>query len=72
MKTQKKRINCYRCRHYYITWEPKFPHGCRGLNFKSREMPSLAVFRSSGQPCHFYTPKPGNTHSKTTKKDILA
>ncbi|TYT75871.1 uracil-DNA glycosylase [Desulfobotulus mexicanus] len=71
MKNKIRRINCHRCRHYYVTWEPRFPHGCRGLNFKSREIPSLVVFRNSGQPCHFYSPKKMNTEKKSKPGDII-
>ncbi|MFH1139709.1 MAG: uracil-DNA glycosylase [Pseudomonadota bacterium] len=50
-------INCRNCRHYFITWEPVHPHGCRAINFKSRLMPSIQVFRLSGQPCLLFEEK---------------
>ncbi|PLS18393.1 uracil-DNA glycosylase [Bacillus sp. M6-12] len=46
-----KRINCMKCRHYYVTWDPKFPKGCRAFQFKTARLPSLEVLRSSGRPC---------------------
>ena len=33
------RIDCHRCIFYYVTWNPSFPHGCRGMGFKSRRYP---------------------------------
>jgi hypothetical protein len=51
MDEDKKQINCFRCRHFYVTWEMKFPRGCRAMGFKSREMPSQAVLEASGMPC---------------------
>nr|WP_139999438.1 uracil-DNA glycosylase [Paenibacillus paridis] len=45
------RINCLKCKHYYITWDPKSPKGCKAFGFKSSAMPSIAVFASSGKPC---------------------
>ncbi|WP_081646885.1 uracil-DNA glycosylase [Limisalsivibrio acetivorans] len=49
-----ERINCYRCVHYFVTWEPEMPHGCDRLGFKSKAMPSVEVFKSSGIRClHF-------------------
>jgi hypothetical protein len=42
---------CNKCEHYYITWEKKFPNGCRSMSFKSRELPSLAVRKNSGMDC---------------------
>ncbi|WP_317987033.1 hypothetical protein [Sutcliffiella rhizosphaerae] len=46
-----KRINCLKCKHFYVTWDPNFPNGCKAFDFKTKQLPSLAVFRSSGLPC---------------------
>jgi hypothetical protein len=43
--------DCRRCRHFFITHEPKRPQGCRAYGFKSRELPAQAVRRLSGRPC---------------------
>ncbi|MDR2405252.1 MAG: uracil-DNA glycosylase [Deltaproteobacteria bacterium] len=48
---------CRDCVHYYVTWEPGHPHGCRALNFKSQYLPSMEVRRSSGEPCHYFKAK---------------
>lgn len=48
---------CIKCRHYYITWDKVFPYGCRAMNFKSRQMPYLAVWESSGADCLSFAPK---------------
>jgi hypothetical protein len=44
-------VNCFDCRSFFITHEPARPYGCRAMGFKSRELPSAAVLRSSGEPC---------------------
>ncbi|SFL10665.1 hypothetical protein SAMN03159341_103237 [Paenibacillus sp. 1_12] len=44
-------INCIKCVHYYVTWDPAFPRGCKAFGFKTAEMPSTLVKRSSGHPC---------------------
>ncbi len=44
-------INCLRCVHYYVTWKPATPRGCRLVGFESREMPSMLVFESTGRKC---------------------
>ncbi|OMF13549.1 uracil-DNA glycosylase [Paenibacillus sp. FSL H7-0331] len=49
--TSLKPINCIKCVHYYVTWDPAFPKGCRAFGFKTSEMPSTLVKRSSGHPC---------------------
>jgi len=63
MKNQK--IECYKCRHYYVTWNPEFPHGCRVMRFKGRLMPSISVRRISGMPCLMYEKK--NNQNFSTK-----
>lgn len=50
-------INCLKCRHYYVTWDAKFPKGCRAFGFKTNQVPSVAVLRSSGSPCLKFDPK---------------
>nr|WP_152446166.1 hypothetical protein [Bacillus sp. THAF10] len=52
-----RRINCLTCKYYYVTWDAKFPKGCKAFGFKTNQLPSLAVFRSSGAPCLKYEPK---------------
>ena len=44
-------VSCRNCRHYYITWDKNFPHGCRALKFKSKSMPAATVRAASGIPC---------------------
>jgi len=49
---------CRKCKNFYITYDPARPYGCRVMNFKSRRMPSLVVFETSGIICQLYDPKP--------------
>ncbi|MCA1032170.1 uracil-DNA glycosylase [Bacillus timonensis] len=46
-----KKINCFQCKYFYTTWDPKSPRGCRAFQFKTTLMPSIAVLRSSGREC---------------------
>ncbi|MBB5324058.1 hypothetical protein HNQ34_001150 [Anoxybacillus tepidamans] len=50
-KTFEQRVNCYRCQHFYVTWDRQFPRGCRAFGFKSAALPSVVVKQSSGAPC---------------------
>lgn len=52
-----KRVDCFECKHFYVTWEPNQPRGCKAFAFKSRELPSLVVFEASGERCLKFTPK---------------
>lgn len=54
---QNERINCRKCQYYYITWDARMPYGCKAFGFKSRQIPSLLVYQSSGQPCQGYKEK---------------
>ena len=56
--TVTKKVTCYGCRHYYVTWDNRRPYGCRVLGFKSKILPSIMVYRSSGTPCLYYKAKP--------------
>jgi len=53
------RVNCYRCRYFYITHEPEHPYGCRAMAFKSKEIPSMAVYASSAMPCQMFSARQG-------------
>jgi len=53
-----ERIDCRRCRSFFITHEPDFPYGCRSFGMKTRALPSLEVLRASGVPCRAFDPRP--------------
>jgi len=50
-----KRVVCQRCEHYYVTWEPQRPHGCKMYGFKSKMIPSVVVKSSSGEQCQLFS-----------------
>jgi len=52
-----ERPNCFNCRNFFITHEPLHPYGCRALGFKSKKMPSLVVYESSGMECQVFSRK---------------
>ena len=52
------RPDCLHCEHYYVTWEPERPRGCRAYAFKSEQTPSEVVLASSGEPCQLFSRKP--------------
>jgi len=56
--------DCFKCRYFIITWDQERPYACLGMNFKSKLIPRLEVFRASGQPCALYTPKPSKTNDQ--------
>ncbi|MCI2253789.1 uracil-DNA glycosylase [Domibacillus sp. PGB-M46] len=51
--------NCMKCRHFFVTWDAQAPRGCRAFGFKTKQMPSVVVKRSSGHSCFQFSPKEG-------------
>ena len=51
MQKEREKIDCFKCKHFYITWEQSFPRGCKAMGFKSKEMPADVVYQSSGMEC---------------------
>lgn len=52
-----KKVNCIVCKHFYITWDKKFPRGCKLFGFKSHRLPSFAVRESTGSNCKNFESK---------------
>ncbi|MFD1205640.1 MULTISPECIES: uracil-DNA glycosylase [Sporosarcina] len=52
-------VNCFQCKYFYVTWDPKHPRGCKAYGFKTRELPSVVVRRSSGMECMKFEVKEG-------------
>jgi hypothetical protein len=48
---EKENVNCFHCKHFFVTWDKNFPRGCRALGFKSQEMPHHMVHQASGMNC---------------------
>jgi len=57
MKEDLKRLECRRCEHYFITWKPNFPHGCRAFGFESKLLPCLEVRSASQLQCLKFSEK---------------
>lgn len=64
MPTEKKRLSknspttqCHACRHYYVTWDKQFPHGCKAMGFKSKTLPAFMVRNASGINCLLFGEK---------------
>jgi len=50
--------DCRTCAHYFVTYEPTHPHGCRAFDFKSQLWPARVVTQSSGEACHAHEARP--------------
>ncbi|HIJ23296.1 MAG TPA: uracil-DNA glycosylase [Gammaproteobacteria bacterium] len=52
-----KQPDCFRCKHFFITWDPKFPRGCHAYGIKSTQVPAIEVLHADGRPCMLFRPK---------------
>ncbi len=50
--------NCWQCRHFAVSWDPRLPYLCKLMGFKSRAMPALEVLRADGVGCRGFAAKP--------------
>jgi hypothetical protein len=58
METQgTNKINCNKCKYFYITWEKEFPYGCKAMGFKSKNMPNRVTREVSQRQCLSFEPK---------------
>jgi hypothetical protein len=55
---------CRQCRFYFVTWNPQYPHGCKAIGFKSRNIPCIDVYTNSGIACQSFQAK--DTARKTS------
>jgi hypothetical protein len=51
-------VNCWQCKHFATSWDPKMPYSCKLLGFKSQILPSIQVMNSDGRPCFGFDAKP--------------
>jgi hypothetical protein len=42
---------CQGCIYFFVTYEPRFPYGCRVMGFKSRRYPFVDVLEATGKEC---------------------
>ena len=61
------KIDCRKCKHFYVTWDKKFPYGCMAMGFKVSNLPSISVKKESGENCLMFSP----IKKKITKKKKL-
>ena len=54
---EKKCPNCWDCKHFAISWDPRFPYSCKLMGFKSKITPCLDVVRLDGLVCMGYEQK---------------
>lgn len=58
---ERQPINCFKCKHFYVTWNENFPRGCKVFGFKTRQIPSILVWEASGKSCSAFQEKLSST-----------
>jgi len=56
--------NCFKCKHYFVTFDQSNPRGCRKYQIKSSLMPSIVVKQASSSECLAFEAK-NNKNIKT-------
>ena len=52
-----KQIDCNSCANFFITWNKRFPFGCRAMGFMSANSPNKDVLEVEGRDCLAYKEK---------------
>ena len=56
-KRLKKKPNCWKCNFFGISWDERFPYVCRAMNFKSKVIPHIEVYKLDGVRCLSFVDK---------------
>lgn len=48
---EQNKPNCYKCSYFYITYDTRFPHGCKAYGVQSKYLPSSVIIRTTGIGC---------------------
>jgi len=59
MEDKRRAPDCLSCTHFHVTWDPAYPRACDEFDIKSRNLPSVEVFRATGLHCPSYERKAG-------------
>ena len=60
-------MRCIDCRHFYISWDARFPLACKMYEIKSKVSPSEQVMANTGLPCLAFEAKIKRVKNKNTK-----
>ena len=61
-------VDCNTCAHFFITWDKRFPYGCRAMSFMSSNLPNKDVLELEGRDCLIYRNKESGADGKETLK----
>jgi hypothetical protein len=62
------RLNCRGCRHFFVTYEPRNPWGCRQFGFKGKNLPAQIVYQSTGMQCAYFSENASVKNSAVSRR----
>lgn len=71
MKKPNKNFNsCFNCDHFFITHDKYRRWGCKNFGFKSKMIPAVEVFASTGMKCAYKVEKKYAKKSNNQKMSV--
>ncbi len=67
MKKEQLRLSCRGCVHFFITYDPHRPWGCRNFGFKGKNLPAATVYESTGMQCAYFEQNPSFRRAQSQK-----
>ena len=64
-----KKVSCFKCEYFYITWDHISPRGCSYYGIKTSEIPSYIVAKSSGVECMAFKEKKQKLKDKDSSQN---
>lgn len=65
-----KKKDCFKCKHYFVTWDARYPKGCRLYDVKSTQMPWVIVASATKEGCVGFEPKENKSAGKKDDLDL--
>lgn len=59
-----RRVDCFACKHFLVTYQPQWPYACRSFNIRSKSLPSIQILRTTGSLCNGFDPKPNHPRNR--------
>lgn len=64
------RPNCSKCKHFFVTYDPRSPRGCKAYGIQTAGVPSQIIKAANkGEDCLGFSPKK-SAQEKAEKKDL--
>ena len=64
-KKMSENPSCWKCQHFGISWDARFPYECKSMAFKSKMLPCSNVLKIDGRPCQSFQRKLANESATT-------